>query len=76
MRGDVMGSMESLAIFPVITLIIFVGFFAGLIFYVATMGKDKADSLSEMPLDEEELEETKSNHNNSETEGGRNHGEQ
>lgn len=53
------GSLESIAdveIFPIISLLLFVTFFVGLLVYVFTKKKGAYDEVSHIPLEEEEDE--------------------
>lgn len=50
MRRDVLETIAGIEIFPLISLVIFVGFFALMLFYVTTMSKDKVEELENMPL--------------------------
>ncbi len=52
MKQDVLTSVEGLTIFPVIGLIIFVVFFAFVIYHVMKLPKDKVDEINKLPLDE------------------------
>lgn len=40
-------------IFPVVSLVIFTVFFAGMLWYVIKMDKKRIDKVSKMPLDDE-----------------------
>ncbi|MCC5935357.1 MAG: CcoQ/FixQ family Cbb3-type cytochrome c oxidase assembly chaperone [Candidatus Cyclonatronum sp.] len=50
MRRDVLETIAGIEIFPLISLVIFVGFFALMLFYVTTMSKGKVEELENMPL--------------------------
>lgn len=50
MRRDVLETIQGIEIFPLIALVIFVGFFALMLTYVITMSKDKVEELENMPL--------------------------
>lgn len=47
--------MDSATIFPMISLVIFFTFFVVLLVYVKKMGRKRAEQLSQLPLDNEEL---------------------
>ncbi len=48
-----MSTIDGIAIYPIISLLIFSGFFAVLIYYVVRMRKAQVDELSNYPLDNE-----------------------
>ena len=52
MYKDVMRAMVGADLFPVIAIIIFTLFFAGLIVYVAKMKKQEVSKLSSLPLED------------------------
>ncbi|MCH8568028.1 MAG: hypothetical protein LAT67_07185 [Balneolales bacterium] len=54
MRRNVLETIQGIEIFPLISLVIFVGFFALMIIYVATMTKEKVSDLENMPLLEDD----------------------
>ena len=47
--------MDGATIFPMISLVIFFTFFVVLLVYIKKMGRKRADQLSQLPLDNEEL---------------------
>ncbi len=47
--------MDGATIFPMISLVIFFTFFVVLLVYVKKMGRKRAEQLSQLPLDNEEL---------------------
>jgi len=47
--------MDSATIFPMISLVIFFTFFVVLLVYVKKMGRKRAEQLSQLPLDNDEL---------------------
>lgn len=51
---NVLESVAGLEIFPIIGIIIFLGFFIGLIVYVVKMKKEDVEAFSQMPLTDEE----------------------
>ena len=59
MYKDVLSSIEGIDIYPIISLLIFVVFFAGLIIWVARMDKNKLRELAALPLEGDELREYK-----------------
>lgn len=48
-----MTSIDGIEIFPIISLIIFVAFFVGVIWYLVKADKKKINELKQMPLDED-----------------------
>ncbi|GJQ33015.1 MAG: hypothetical protein HBSAPP04_18540 [Ignavibacteriaceae bacterium] len=52
MKQDVLTSIEGITIFPIIGLVIFVVFFAFVIYHVMKMPKEKIDEIGKIPLDE------------------------
>lgn len=62
MRRDVIETIQGIEIFPLIALVIFFGFFIGLIYYVVKLRKSDVKEWSEMPLEEDE-EHNKLNNN-------------
>lgn len=49
-----METITGVAIYPVLSLLIFFSFFVGLGLWVVCYKKDKMDELSQMPLDDKE----------------------
>jgi len=47
-----LGDIDGVSIYPFITLMIFFGFFVGLILFVVRAKKEDMDRLSNMPIDE------------------------
>ncbi len=52
MKQDVLTSIEGITIFPVIGLVIFVVFFAFVIYHAMRLPKEKIDEIGKIPLDE------------------------
>ena len=52
MKQDVLTSIEGITIFPIIGLVIFVVFFAFVIYNVVKIPKEKVDEIGKIPLDE------------------------
>lgn len=50
-----METISGVEIYPIISLLIFVGFFVGLAFWVLSYKKDKIDEMSQIPFDEEQF---------------------
>lgn len=50
MYGDILRGIIGVEIFPVISLVIFVGFFTGVLVRVARMKRSQIDHLSRLPL--------------------------
>jgi cbb3-type cytochrome oxidase subunit 3 len=44
-------SIDHIEIYPVISLIIFFGFFIGVLWFVKTMKKQEVDEMKQLPLD-------------------------
>lgn len=53
-----MTSIDNIEIFPILSLLIFVIFFAAVLFYVFTMKKPQIKELSATPFEAGELDET------------------
>ncbi len=47
--------IDDAAIYPMISLVIFFAFFVVLLLYVKKMGKKRAETLSQIPLEHDEL---------------------
>lgn len=47
--------IKSVEVYPIISLIIFVSFFLGLLLYVILMRKQHVEKMSNMPLNDEDL---------------------
>jgi len=47
-------TITSVEIYPLITLVLFTTFFAGVVWYVLKMDKSKIEEISRIPLDGEE----------------------
>lgn len=54
MRRDVIETIQGIEIFPLISLVIFVGFFIGLLYYVIRLKRSDVNRYSNMPLEEDE----------------------
>lgn len=54
MYKDVLRAMEDVAIFPTITLLLFLGFFIGLLIYLYKKGKSHYDEAANLPLESDE----------------------
>lgn len=54
MYKEVLRSIEGVGIFPSIALILFLGFFVGLIIYLAKKGKAHFDDAARLPLESDE----------------------
>lgn len=50
MFGDILRSIGGVSVFPVISLLLFVSFFAGVLIRVARMDRRLVDRLSRLPL--------------------------
>ncbi len=50
MARNVLETIQGIEIFPLISLVIFVGFFVLMLTYVATMSKSQVEELENMPL--------------------------
>lgn len=48
-----MTSIDGIEIYPIISLVIFVAFFVGVIIYLAKADKKTINELKQMPLDED-----------------------
>lgn len=51
MYKEVLRSIEGIGIFPSISLVLFLGFFVGLIIYLVKKGKSHFEDVSRLPLD-------------------------
>lgn len=51
MYKEVLRSIEGVGIFPSISLVLFLGFFAGLIIYLVKKGKSHFEDVSRLPLE-------------------------
>ncbi|HMO31389.1 MAG TPA: hypothetical protein PKE63_04575 [Lacibacter sp.] len=45
-------TIDHIEIFPIISLVIFFGFFVGVLWYVQRMKKTETDHMKQLPLDE------------------------
>lgn len=54
MYKDVLRSMEGTGIYPTIAMLLFMGFFLGLIFYLYKKGKSHWDDAAKLPLESDE----------------------
>lgn len=55
MYKEVLRSMEGVGIFPSIALILFLGFFIGLLIYLLIKGKSHWDDAARLPLESDEI---------------------
>ncbi len=53
-----MDSISGIEIYPIISLLIFFSFFAGLFYWVLTAKKEYVDRMSDIPLDDDNENET------------------
>lgn len=58
MYKEVLRSMEGVSIFPIITLLLFMAFFIGLIIYLVKKGKSHWKDAANLPLESDEPEES------------------
>lgn len=54
MYKEVLRSIEGIGIFPSISLILFLGFFIGLIIYLVKKGKSHFEDASRLPLESDD----------------------
>ena len=54
MYAEILRSIAGIGIYPVISLVVFVTFFTGVLVQVARMERSRVDTLSRLPLDREE----------------------
>lgn len=54
MYKEVLRSIEGIGIFPSIALVLFLGFFIGLIIYLVKKGKAHFDDVAHLPLESDE----------------------
>jgi cbb3-type cytochrome oxidase subunit 3 len=54
MYKEVLRSIEGIGIFPSISLVLFLGFFIGLIIYLVKKGKSHFEDVSRLPLESDE----------------------
>lgn len=54
MRRDVIETIQGVEIFPLISLVIFVAFFIGMMIYVIRLKRSDVEKYSNMPLEEDE----------------------
>jgi len=52
MYRQVLESIEGIGIYPVISLVIFLGFFIGLVVWLVKVDKDYLDRMGRLPLDQ------------------------
>ena len=50
-----METISGVEIYPIISLLIFFGFFVGLAFWVLSYKKDKIDEMSQIPFEEDQF---------------------
>lgn len=55
MYKEVLRSIEGIGLFPSISLILFFGFFIGLIYYLTKKGKSHFDDAARLPLESDDL---------------------
>ncbi|MGD8427093.1 MAG: cbb3-type cytochrome c oxidase subunit 3 [Balneolaceae bacterium] len=55
MYKEVLRSIEGIGIFPSISLILFLGFFIGLLFYLHRKGKSHFDDAAQLPLESDDI---------------------
>lgn len=55
MYKEVLRSIEGIGIFPSISLILFLGFFVGLIFYLVRRGSSHFEDAARLPLESDDL---------------------
>jgi len=53
MYKDILNSIDGIAIYPIISFLIFFAFFIGLLAYVVVVKKEYIQSMKEMPLQNE-----------------------
>lgn len=51
MYTEVLGSIDGIAIFPIVSLVVFVTFFTGMLVWAFRLGGDRLAALARMPLD-------------------------
>lgn len=54
MYKEVLRSIEGIGIFPSVSLVLFLGFFIGLIIYLVKKGKSHFEDVSRLPLESDE----------------------
>jgi len=54
MYKEVLRSIEGIGIFPSISLVLFLGFFTGLIIYLVKKGKSHFEDASRLPLESDD----------------------
>lgn len=54
MYKEVLRSIEGIGIFPSISLVLFLGFFVGLIIYLVKKGKSHFEDVSRLPLESDD----------------------
>lgn len=54
MYKEVLRSIEGIGIFPIIALVLFMGFFVGLVIYLIKKGKSHYEDVAELPLQSDE----------------------
>jgi len=61
---DHLTNIDSISIYPVISLLIFFVFFVALLYYVKKMDKNKIEEVSKLPLDQQEQHDETNYQNN------------
>ena len=51
MYMEVLRSIEGIAIFPIVSLVVFVTFFTGMLIWTSRLGRDRLATFARMPLD-------------------------
>jgi len=64
MYRQVLESIEGIGIYPVISLVIFLGFFIGLVVWLIKVDKDYLDRMRQLPLDQAETNKNFTGDNN------------
>jgi len=59
MYKEVLRSIENVAVFPIVSLIIFVLFFIGITIWTMRVPKDVIDHMSSLPMDSNDLTDKK-----------------
>ena len=54
MYKEVLRSIEGIGIFPSVSLVLFLGFFIGLIIYLVKKGKSHFEDVSRLPLESDD----------------------
>ncbi len=51
MYTGVLGSIDGIAVFPIVSLVVFVTFFSGMLIWASRLGGDRLATFARMPLD-------------------------